>query len=383
MWCSSRRNGRDGQRRGHKDRRGRIFSALSAVSALIVVTSPAHAQSVERFTADSVISVDAFGGENVSSRPQIIIDLSAAMRIGDRWRIYVRPWFRQPRPATPNGPVPAWDTELYEAGVRYERPGAISTRVDAGYIASPIGIGIFDWRPSNNPTIVSHLSYVVPLLPFDRTVTVRPSPVANSYPLAAQLTLSATRWDARAALLNSSPTRPYIVGNTGVNPRQTPNLVLGGGVTPVTGLRLGISVAHGAYATDGEVTPAASADREATIVGGEGEFAVAYTNLRGEVLHTTYDVANGTVGATEWFVEGLQTLTPRWFGAARVEHVSGPPTTLGATVRTDLDMVEATAGFRLTPEITLRSSYYTRRFYAAPSWDHQVGVSIVWAKRWW
>ena len=343
---------------------------------------PVRAQSVEWFTADSVVEVDAFGGENVSNDPQIIVDLSAAVRIGDRWRVYVRPWFRQPRPATPNGPVPAWDIELYEAGVRYERPGAVAMRVDAGYLASPIGLGLLDWRPSNNPTIVPHLSYAVPLLPFDPTTTARPSPIANSYPLAAQLTLSTTRWDAHVAMLNSSPTRPYIVGNSGVNPQQTPNVVVGGGVTPMTGLRLGVSFAHGAYATGDEVT-AAPSDRQATVVGGEGEFAFGYTSLRGELLHTTFDVAGGSAGATEWFLQGMQILTPRWFGAARVEHASGPPTTLGAAVQTDLDMVETTAGFRVNPDITLRSSYYARRFYAASSWDHQVGVSIVWARRWW
>ena len=40
-------------------------------------------------------------------------------------------------------------------------------------------------------------------------------------------------------------------------------------------------------------------------------------------------------------------------------------------------------GFRATPEITLRGSYYARSFYNAAAWDNQAGVSIVWAKRWW
>jgi hypothetical protein len=345
--------------------------------------SSARAQSFERVTADSVTSVDVFGGENVSNHPQVIIDPSIAVRLGDNWRIFARPWLRLPRPSTPNGSTPNWDVEMYEAGVRYERPGAVAIRVDAGYIASPIGIGILDWRPSNNPTIVPHVSYVVPLLPFDSTVTVRPSPVANSYPLAGQVTLSTPRWDARAAVLNSSPTRPYIVGNSNPNPKQTPNVALGGGITPVTGLRFGASFAHGAYATNDELRSPASSDRDATIVSGEGEFAFGYTSLRGELLHTRFDTATESAGATEWFLQGMQILSPRWFGAGRVEHASGPTSTIGPNVRTELDLVETTAGFRVTPEITLRGSYYARRFYAAPEWDHQVGTSIVWAKRWW
>jgi hypothetical protein len=383
MWCWSRRN--DISRRARRTRRATFFPACSAVSACVVcsVATPTYAQSVERITADTVVSVDVFGGENVSNQPQVIIDPSAAVRIDDHWRIIVRPWFRLPRPTTPNGATPDWDVELYEGGVRYERPGAVAMRLDAGYFASPIGLGILDWRPSNNPTIVPHLSYAVPLLPFDPTIGARPSTVANSYPLMGQLTLSTTKWDARAAMLNSSPTRPYVLGNTSTNPQQTPNVVLGGGVTPVTGLRLGVSFAHGVYATREEQTGAAAVDRDATIVGGEGEFAFGYTSLRGELLHTTFDTSTGSAGATEWFLQGVQILSPRWFGAARVEHVSGPTSTIGPAVRTDLDMVETTAGFRVTPEFTLRASYYARRFYAASAWDHQVGASIVWAKRWW
>ena len=50
--------------------------------------------------------------------------------------------------------------------------------------------------------------------------------------------------------------------------------------------------------------------------------------------------------------------------------------------RTSMKTVEATAGFRLTPDFTLRGSYYTRRAYAGTAWDNQVGVSLVWAHRW-
>jgi hypothetical protein len=46
-------------------------------------------------------------------------------------------------------------------------------------------------------------------------------------------------------------------------------------------------------------------------------------------------------------------------------------------------MVETALGFRVTPEITLRSSYYTRKGYDATVWDHQIGVSAVWARKWW
>lgn len=332
---------------------------------------------------ESVVEADVFGGQNVSNRPQVIIDVSAAVRLGGGWQAIVRPWIRQARPSVPGGAVPDLDVELYEALARYERAGAVSVRLDVGEIYSPIGLGILDWRPSANPTIVPHLSYAVPLVGFDPTVTATESVVANTYPIGAQLTASTSKWDARAAVINSSPTRQYYIGGS-ANAKQTPNVVAGAGVTPVTGLRFGGSFAYGAYATADELAAGATGDRHAMIAGIESEYAFGYTSLRGEVMHTSFETATGTAGATEWFVQGMQILSPRWFTAARLEQSSGPPVALrGTEIQTDLDMFEATAGFRINPELTWRTSYYTRRFYRATTWDNQVGVSLVWARRWW
>ena len=89
--------------------------------------------------------------------------------------------------------------------------------------------------------------------------------------------------------------------------------------------------------------------------------------------------------AYEWFVQGIQTLSPRWFVAARQEGTSAPPLRNGIIVgrRTSLKTVESTGGFRVTPDITLRTSYVARKFYGARTWDNQIGASIVWARRWW
>jgi hypothetical protein len=47
-----------------------------------------------------------------------------------------------------------------------------------------------------------------------------------------------------------------------------------------------------------------------------------------------------------------------------------------------LKIVEATAGFRVTPEVTLRGSFFTREFYGRTTWDRQAGVQAVWTRRW-
>ena len=107
--------------------------------------------------------------------------------------------------------------------------------------------------------------------------------------------------------------------------------------------------------------------------------------MSGEIVRSRFERLAGTAIAYEWFVQGLQTLSPRWSVAARHESTWAPEliTATSAGQRRRLTMNEATVGFRLTPEVTIRSSYYTRRPYDASAWDHQVGVQAVWARKWW
>lgn len=370
-------------------RRSRAKAEGSALLGVIIVACgavPAAAQSAERFALDTVLSIDAFGGKNVSNHPQIIIDISGGVRISDHVQAYIRPWFRLPRPNTPTASTPDWSRELYQAGVRYERPasgGRPATRLDVGYNVSPIGLGIPDTRPSLNPVIAPHLSYISAMPAFDLTVP-RVSAISQTYPLGAQVTVSSTHWDARGAVLNAAPTRNYAVGRR-TRPRQTLAFVAGTGVTPWTGLRVGVSLAQGHYATAAEVTGPAPSDRSVTIVGGEGEYAFGYTKISGEIVRSRFERSVGTAIAYEYFVQGIQTLAPRWFVAARHESTLAPPLITPTLVgqRPRLAIVETTVGFRVTPEVTVRSSYYTRKSYGVSAWDRQVGVSAVWARKWW
>jgi hypothetical protein len=262
--------------------------------------------------------------------------------------VYVRPWFRQPRATT-------WEKEIYQAAVQYERPGTVAMRLDAGYIVSPIGLGMMDTRPGVNPTITPHLTYLISMPVFDRTAP-RVSPIAATYPLGSQVTVSTTHWDVRGALVNSAPNRSFAI-NGGDNPRATPVVVGGAGVTPRTGLRLGVSFARGAYATRDELTTTASGDqRGMTVIAFEGEYAFGYTKLAGEFMGDRLDTSVGAVVAYAWFVQGAQTLSPRWFAAARQEGSSAPPG-LASGRRTSMHISEATLGFRIGSGLTARGSY--------------------------
>ncbi len=357
--------------------RGRRAPWLFVVVFVALGVRPASSQSLARFSLDSVVAVDLFRGQNAAERPNIVIDVTGVVRLGDGWLFYIRPWFRQPR-------SPEWNKEIYQAAVQYTRNGAISTRVDAGYIVSPIGLGMLDTRPGVNPVIGTHFSYVQSMPAFDPG-SPRVTPLAASYPLGGQVTVSTDRWDVRSAVINSAPTRQYVINNNGTNPRATPVLVAGGGITPRVGVRLGLTFAHGLYATSSEVTRTPPDDRAVTIWNAEGEWSFGYTKINGEMTRDRLQTVSGTETAYGWFVQGVQTLTPRVFVAARQEGASAPPLRAGTVVgsRPAMHVTEVTVGYRLNTDFTLRAGFQSRKPYTRRAWDQQAGVSVVWAHRWW
>ncbi len=86
--------------------------------------SPAAAQEPARFSLESVIAVDEFAGENASNRPQIVIDVSLAVRMGDHWQLLRAAVVPPAASQLADRAGARWDKELYQAGVRYERRGA-------------------------------------------------------------------------------------------------------------------------------------------------------------------------------------------------------------------------------------------------------------------
>jgi hypothetical protein len=196
--------------------------------------------------------------------------------------------------------------------------------------------------------------------------------------------VSGTHWDARTALIDTSPLRTRRVFSP-TNPPRFYNVVIGGGVTPIVGLRIGASLTHGGWQRAGE-TPFITADHDATIATVESELSFRYTKLTGEWTRDRLETSTGTHIASGWFVQGQQTVTPRWFLAGRMERMSSPAL-LGADevpllIPQRLDGVEETLGYRVTPEITIRVGHRARRGFGRPGFDHTVAVSAVWWRRW-
>ena len=273
-----------------------------------------------------------------------------------------------------------WNHDLWIASVRYQRAGPIGLRVEAGLVPSPVGLANYiGRRPHLNPTIAQPSSLFT-ALPALEPQAPRANLLGAVYPFGGQVTLSGPHWYGHAAVIDTSPLRRRRIFSR-TNPPRFTNVVVGGGVMPIVGLTIGASVTQGGWMRAGE-GPNVTADLDATVVTVESEFSIAYTKLAGEWVRDRIETSTGEHTANGWFVQGQQTLAPRWFVAGRVERMSSPLVTSPLVVRQRLVGFEEVVGFRLTPELTLRLGHRARRGFARPRYDQQAELSLVWWRRW-
>jgi hypothetical protein len=197
------------------------------------------------------------------------------------------------------------------------------------------------------------------------------------------LSASGTRWDARAGVIDGTPARPRSVFG-GSHPRSEPQLVLGAGLSPITGLRVGAGLAYGRYRSRGTLPSGAPLDpQNATVFNLEGEYAVGHSRFSGEWVRNRFNLPAGAAIARGFNVQASHTLTPRVFAAARATHASSPVVKMAADVRRTSTAIEATLGYRLNTELTVRGGYQRERGFGHARWTNAAVASIVWAERWW
>lgn len=353
----------------------RLTGRAAALAVWIVASAaPALAQT-SRFALDTVVAADADAGSQVTRKSTAWFDVFGAARLAEGLNLRVRPVvFRRSFDGS-------WHTQIYELALRYERPGRVGWRFDAGQFVSPVGLSILENRPNRNPVVSQHSTLYLPVVRFEAGTPTNYL-LAASYPLGAQVTASTAAWDLRAAITDSSPVRgrPFFGDN---QPPRMANLMVGGGFTPRIGLRFGAAVARGAYAAADEVRDQSRGDRIASLVQVEGEWSFGYTRIVGEWLWTSREMAAGAARVDGGWIEATQTLGPRWFAAARYDDQRTKwqnPTEL-APRNDPYRRLETTLGFRAAPEITFRLSYMTRKGYVVSFWDDQVLASAVFAKK--
>ena len=165
---------------------------------------------------------------------------------------------------------------MYQLQARYVSSTRVPFRFDAGIMPSPVGLFTLELQPNVNPLIGAPSYYFAPLPADRRTVHRRPAH-SGGYPIGAMFSVSGSRWDARGGIIDSSPAQPRNVFS-GSRPPAEAQLVLGGGVTPIPGMRVGASFTRGRYRP--RTTPASIDDpRIATVFNLEGEYAIGHTRL--------------------------------------------------------------------------------------------------------
>ena len=112
------------------------------LAAVLILSGPlaAYAQT-SRFALDAVAAADVDHGSQVTRHSTAWFDVFGAVRIAGGLDLRARPVvFRRSFDGT-------WQGQIYELAMRYERPGPIGLRVDAGQFSSPIGLSILENRP--------------------------------------------------------------------------------------------------------------------------------------------------------------------------------------------------------------------------------------------
>jgi hypothetical protein len=158
-----------------------------------------------------------------------MFDATATGRIHEGLNLIVRPYAQD---ATGGN----WTAEMYQLQIRYVTATRLPLRLDAGIIASPLGLNTLELIPSRNPTIGAPFFYFAPLPGFQAHYD-GVQLMSGGYPLGA-IVKRGTHWDAAGVI---DQTRRGGATCSGLTPAAAAQMVGGGGYTPFTGLRLGAS----------------------------------------------------------------------------------------------------------------------------------------------
>jgi hypothetical protein len=244
-----------------------------------------------------------------------------------------------------------WGNQL---GVRYATTPAFV--VDVGKMAPIIGTFAPRHFSTRNPLIGTPDGYTL------------------QYPVGAKVSGRIGIFDYRAAMV-SLPTT-----HVGYEPEPSPRLrpAIGGGITPIVGLRVGGSFTVGSYLNkdDSLSLPAGTSwsDFHQRVAAFDASYAVGYLETHVEAARGTYDIpARGSISGFTYYGEAKYTFTPRFFLAGRVERNDYPfiraATTVGGTYAgrlTDFVDGEIGGGYRVSTNALLKVSVRGDRWWVKP-----------------
>ena len=341
-----------------------------ALTLTVVLAGPVAAQpggGTREVALDTVVGVQDYFDDSGAWKTQLIIDPFGTVEVAPRLQVSVRPlvW----RVMMGN-----WESYVAQASVRYQFEKGNQWRVEAGKFTSPIGLGMTENRANVNDSIIWwHRGYYSYLPPIGGGAAPH-ALISSIYPIGVQVATSAKHWDARAAFIDRAPADFFHVDN----PPFRPNGVVGGGISPRQGMRVGVAAAWG---RSGDTT----VSDPYTLVNVEGEYAFGYTKISGEWTHDRFDTPTGDREARGATLQVKQTLTPRIYVHTRATAITSPVTIAATGEVPDRTSwyADTTGGYLVNADTTIRLAHAAIKRWNVASVDHQIGLSIVWAKRWW
>lgn len=236
---------------------------------------------------------------------------------------------------------------LEQAYLRYAFGASGRVIVQGGKLTLPFGNFAARYYSDTNPLVGNPLNYEI------------------SYPLGVQVNGAASRFDYMIAVVDGPLTREEYDSV----PESAPRPALAVGVTPVTGLRVGVYFTRGEYlsliAEDWLLPGKTLADYDETVAGLDLQYSIGHFELNGELTHTRLEVpAADNARGRIWYVEPKYTFSPRWFAALRWERGDQAEAywiwaALWSAETERVDDLEAGVGFRIDPGLVLKGSYRT------------------------
>jgi hypothetical protein len=352
--------------------RAGAFACLCCVLAAV----PAAAQdrpslNTRRIAFDTVAGSQDFFGETSDWQTVYIVDAFTSIGFDRGWQVSVRPVLKRVRGE--------WTARVDQLSVRHELRRGANWRFEGGRFSSPIGLGMTELRPNLNAGVLWwHRPYYMPLPSFGPGLP-RVSLISAVYPIGGSAAVSSDHWDARAAVVDRAPVE-FWDGWAGSH--RGANAILGAGLSPRQGIRFGAGSAWGHYAA-----PTESRGAESYVMANvEGEVAFGFTRISGEWTRDRFHTAWGSRIASGWTLQAQQTITPRLFVHSRATAIRSPEAVASTpqnVVWREYRVIETTAGVRLNPDITLRVAHAAMQPFGSSTTDNQLGLSLIWAKRWW
>lgn len=222
-------------------------------------------------------------------------------------------------------------------------------------------------------------------LSFRNPLVGTPDGYDATYPYGARVDGNAGIVDYRLGIVSLPLYRP---GYTPI-PSQAPRAAVGAGITPMVGMRFGVSATEGPYLNDG-FTSALLRSQDwkvyrQRVVAADAQVSRGYFEGHAELARSSYDIpGKPAVGGIMFYVEPKYTFTPRFYLAARYERNDYPfigPAT--ATIWTANPVVfndaELGGGFRVSAstllKLSVRADHWTPN--VSPFAPHDNGHALV------